>query len=140
MGMGGKEVGSRQRVTEVWHKEGGKHEIKGEDGFDTMGHVKGRVASGLASGGAVCPENERCKGWPLGVVACTCFDQGFMNGMVLAFDDAIGSRVVDRSMNVMDPIFSSQPVQCGNVGSPVISNDLLNGSPSAQNLFENEGA
>ena len=59
---------------------------------------------------------------------------------MLAFDDAVGSRVVGRSMNVMDPILSSQPVQHGDVGSPVVSNNLLNGSPPAQNLFENEGA
>ena len=53
MSMGGKEVSSRQRVTEVWHKESGEHKIKGEDGFNAMSHVKGRVASGLASGGVV---------------------------------------------------------------------------------------
>jgi hypothetical protein len=128
MGMGSKKVSSGQGVTEVWYKEGGKHKIKGEDGFNTVSHVEGGVASGFTSGGMVCTKNKRHEGWPLGVVTCTCFDEGFMDGMVLVFDDAISSGVIGGYADMMNSILASQPVQHGDVSSSIVSNDLLDSS------------
>jgi hypothetical protein len=128
MGMGSEKVSSGQGVTEVRYKEGGKHEIKGEDGFNTVSHVKGGVASGFTSGGTVCTKNKRHEGWPLGVVACICFDKGFMNGIVLVFNNAVSLGVVGGYADVMNSILASQPVQCSDVSSPIVSNNLLDSS------------
>ena len=114
--------------------------VEWQNGFHTMCHIEGGVPCCLASGGVVCPKDEGGNRGPLRRIAVTCFDQQIAYGSVLSLHDAIGPRVVSQDMDVTNSIPAGQPVQCHNVGGPIICYYLLNCSPSTQNLFEDEGA
>ena len=43
-GMNGDELHCRERLSEVWDKEGSESEIKWKDGFHAVRHIKGRKA------------------------------------------------------------------------------------------------
>src|ERR1700677_73336 len=57
---------------------------------------------------------------------------------MLSFDDTIGTRVVSRNSNVPDTIALCEPVECRDVGCSIVCHDFLDGSPSAQDFFEEE--
>jgi len=58
--MRGNEVGGGHGLGEFRDEEGGEGDVEREEGLDTMSHVEGGVASGLADGGAVSPEDIGC--------------------------------------------------------------------------------
>ena len=94
VGTDGEEVSSGKRFGEVRHKEGHHGDVERKDGLDAVSYKEGRVPGGFAGSNAVSPKNVGCRSWPLSDVALAGFDEGFADGAVLAFDDAIGVGIV----------------------------------------------
>ena len=82
-------------------------------------------------GCSVSPEDVRGEGWPLGVVAFAGLDKGVTNCPVLLLDDAIRTKVVWGNADVSDTIPIRKPVECGDIGRAVVSDNLFDGTPSA---------
>jgi hypothetical protein len=75
---------------------------------------------------------------PAYTVRVTCFEQRFAEGEVLNFDNPVGSRVVWGDANVVDMVPFSNVLKRGYDRSAVVGDNLHNGAPSADNLFEDE--
>ena len=80
----------------------------------------------------------RGEGWPLRDIAFTSFDEGLADHAVLAFDDPISARVVGGNVDVLDAISVGKGVERGNECCAIVCNNLFNGSPSAQDVLEDE--
>src|SRR5258707_11711028 len=59
---------------------------------------------------------------------------------MLVLHDPVSPRVVCRYLDVADPKLVGQPVESGNIGSPIVSNNLFHCSPPTQNFFEDKRA
>jgi hypothetical protein len=94
VGPGGNELSGGERMCEIGDEKCHKSDVKRKEGFNTMSHVKGRVAGRPADGGTVSPKDMRSAGRPLGDIAFTSLDKRVANGPVLLLNDAIGARVV----------------------------------------------
>jgi len=79
-------------------------DIKQKYGFYPMRHEEGGVASQFAGGGAVGPECEGGNCQPARVVAIARFEDGFADGAVLSFNDAICLQVVCQDAYVPDTV------------------------------------
>ena len=91
---GGNEFSGQKWLGEVEDEKRSHGNAEGKERLDAMGHVKRRVACGLANGCAVGPKDMRGADWPFGGVAFANLDDGLANGPVLALDSAIGAGVV----------------------------------------------
>jgi hypothetical protein len=57
---------------------------------------------------------------------------------MLHFDDPVGSRVVWGDADVVDVVLFGNVLECGYYRSTVVGDYLNNGTPPADNLFEDE--
>ena len=86
----------------------------------------------------VGPEYVRSDCRPSADFAVASLHNRVPDGAMLTLNDAIGAGVIGGYADVGDAIPSLQPIERGDEGCTVICNDLLDTSPSAQNLFEHE--
>ena len=63
--------------------------VKRKKGLDAVSHVIWRIASGLASGDAICPENMVSKRWPLCDITVAGLHEGVTDGAMRTFDDSV---------------------------------------------------
>src|SRR5216684_4504579 len=59
---------------------------------------------------------------------------------MLALHYPISPRVVCRYLDVADARLVGQPVESGNIGGPIVGNNLFHCSPPTQNFFEDKRA
>ena len=133
---GGNEVSGVKRLSEVGDEKHSKSDIKREKGFDPMRHVKGGVASRPANRCAVSPEDVWHTSQPLQSVTFASLDKGLDDGVVLLLNDAICTQVVSGNPDVLDTIPICKPVKGGDIRRAIVSDDLFDGAPPAQNFLE----
>jgi hypothetical protein len=105
----GEQFCGHHRVSEVRDEERCKCDIEGQDWFNAMCHVEGRVARRFADCCAVGPEGQWCESRPSFDITVACFDEGLTNSPVLAFDDPIRLRIVSRNTDVTNPVPVCKP-------------------------------
>ena len=59
---------------------------------------------------------------------------------MLSLNDAVSMRVIGGNADVMNAIVVCKPIQRGDVGGTVVSNNFFDCAPSAQHVFEKEGS
>jgi len=133
---GGDEVSGVERFSEVGDEERSESDVKRKKGLDPVHHVKGGVASRPVNGCAVGPEDMWRMSWPLRSVAFASLDEGLDDGAVLPLNDAICTQVVSRNADVSDTVPIRKPVEGGDVRCAVVSDDLFDGAPPAQNFLK----
>ena len=100
--------------------------------------IKGGESGRFARGDTICPEGVWCDSGPLRDSAFACLDDRFSDRAVLAFDDAVRTGVVSGNPDVSDTVPLSEPIQRSNEGCAVVRDDFFDGTPSAQDIFENK--
>jgi len=74
----------------------------------------------------------------LRAVAVTCLEDRVAHHVVLPLDDAVRLRVICQDADVVNAIPLHEPVECCDVSRAIVSDDLSNCSPSAEDLLEDK--
>src|SRR6266404_1151159 len=98
------------------------------------------MACGSTSSNLVSPEDVRGYKWPSQNIVFASLEERLLDSPVLPFDNPVCLRVVSRDANMMNAILACQPVQSLNISRTIVCHNLLNGTPSAEDVFKNEAA
>ena len=128
----------REWFDKVRDKKGSLCDVKWKGGFHAMCHVKRGEAGRLANSGTVSPEGERGDRQPLRAVTITCLEDGVVYHAVLLLNNAVRLRVICQDVDVVNAIPLRKPVKCCDVSHAIVSDDLSNCSPSAEDLLEDK--
>ena len=88
--------------------------------------------------GTVSPEGEGGNHQPSRAVTITCLEDGVVHCAVLPLDDAVCLRVICQDADVVNAIPLHKPVERCDVSCAVISDNLSDCTPSAEDLLEDE--
>ena len=93
--------------------------VKQEKRVDTVDHVVRGVTSSLLNSDSFSPEDLWKDLLPLGLITFTGLHDGLVNIEMLGFYNTVGSIIVPRYANVVDPIMLANVVECSNVGRTI---------------------
>ena len=103
-----------------------------------MNHEVRGIASSFSDSNSLGPENLQENFAPLRLVSLTSLHDSLTNIEMLGLNYPVSLGIVSQNPNVMDSVLLSKKIDGGDIGSSVISDNLIESSPVTENLLKDK--
>ena len=103
-----------------------------------MNHEVRGIASNFSDSNSLGPENLQENFVPLRLVSLTSLHDSLANIEMLGLNYPVSLGIVSQNPNVMDSVLLSKKIDGGDIGSSVISDNLIESSPVTENLLKDK--